>query len=263
MNNKHIEISNYSFSVGEKRILGNVSFSVEKGEYLSIIGPNGAGKSTLLKCIDRITDGGSGSIRIDDKPLDDYSQKELAKLVGYVPQAEGGSVPFTVREFVLMGRYPHLSPFTLPKKEDEEIVIAALKLTGSENLQHRMLNTLSGGERQNVLIAAALTQEAHILLLDEPTSFLDPRHCIDIHRRLHRINREWGVTILSVTHDINSAVLMSNRILALKEGGVVYTGPADDIMNNEVLKKIYDTEFLFATHPQTGKPVIVEEEVRL
>jgi len=254
-----LEIEDYSFTISKKNILKNISFTVLEGEYLSIIGPNGAGKTTLLKCLDRIYTGGDGTLKLYDKTLNTYNQRNLAKFMSYVPQADSRFFPFTVHEFVIMGRYPHLSPFSSIKKTDEDLIHKVLSLTGTAEFADRYLNTLSGGERQKVFIAGALVQEAKILLLDEPTTFLDPKHQVEIYNLLRRLNREYGITIISVTHDINSAVQWSDRILALKEGTIAFYGRAEDVMNNKILKRIYKKPFLFVKHPQTGIPVIVPD----
>ncbi len=256
-----IEIVEYSYRIGSSLILRDISFQVAAGEYLSIIGPNGAGKTTLLKCIDRIYRGGEGAIRVAGKPLDSYSQKEIARLISYVPQADGRLFPFTVREFILMGRYPHLSPFSSIRKEDLEEVDRVMDLTSTHGFAERHVRTLSGGERQKVFIAAALAQGAKVLLLDEPTTFLDPRHEEEVLRILARLNRDEGITIVSVTHDINNAVLSGERILALKEGAVVFSGLSDELMDNRVLNRIFDRDFLLAPHPATGQPVVLPERI--
>jgi iron complex transport system ATP-binding protein len=235
-----IEIDNYSYSIGDNMILRDVSFEVAEGEYLSIIGPNGAGKTTLLKCIDRIYRGGRGAIRILGKPLESYSQKELARLISYVP---------------------HLSPFSSVRPEDLEEVDRVMELTSTRGFAHRNVRTLSGGERQKVFIAAALAQGAKVLLLDEPTTFLDPRHERDVMHILARLNRDEGITVVSVTHDINSAVLSGDRILALKQGTVLFSGRSSELMDNLVLNRIFDREFLLAPHPESGHPVILPERI--
>ncbi len=254
-----IEIKKFSFSINGKEILKNISLTVMKGEYISIVGPNGAGKTTLLKCLDRIHKGGIGDIKMAGKPIDEYSQTELAQHVSYVPQTDGNIPPFTVHEFVIMGRYPYMTPFSSINKKDKEMVQEALSMTGTLKFSKRFLSELSGGERQKVFIAAALVQEAEILLLDEPTTFLDPKHEADIHRLLARANRENGVTIVSVTHDINSAVMTSRRILALKNGITAFCGPAEDFINNETLQNIYEKQFIFMKHPQAEKTIIAPE----
>jgi iron complex transport system ATP-binding protein len=259
VDNAIIDIDSYSFRISDREILKNVSFSVHEGEYVSIVGPNGAGKTTLLKCISRIYKGGRGNIAVAGKPLEKYSQKELALKIGYVPQADGRHAPFTVREFVLMGRYPYLSPFSPPGPSDKAAVKEAMEVTGTSEFSERFLGTLSGGERQKVYIAAALAQEAQALLLDEPATFLDPRHESDIYRLLAGINRERGVTIVSVTHNINSAVLTSRTVLALKGGTVAYNGPAEDFMNEEVLRTVYEKSFSLMQHPRYGRTIIAPE----
>ena len=179
--------------------------------------------------------------------------------IGYVPQSDGRHAPFTVREFVLMGRYPYLSPFSPPSPSDKAAVREAMEVTGTSEFSERFLGTLSGGERQKVYIAAALAQEAQVLLLDEPTTFLDPKHESDIYRLLAGINRERGVTIVSVTHDINSAVLTSRTVLALKGGMVAFCGPAEEFMDEEVLRNIYEKSFSLMNHPQYGRTIIAPE----
>ncbi len=254
-----IEIKDFSFAYAGERILKGVSLNVCEGEYISIIGPNGAGKTTLLKCLIRILKGGEGIIRLDGRLLAEYGQKELAKLVSYVPQGDGGGALFTVAEYVLMGRYPYLSPFTTFSTEDKRAAEKALGLTGTAHLAQRGLNTLSGGERQRVSIASALTQGSRIMLLDEPTTFLDPRHESDVLNIIKKVNHNFGITVVSVTHDINHAALHSDRIVSLKNGTVMFDGQAGDIMDNRVLEKIYDKRFNFVKHPENGSLIIVPE----
>ena len=254
-----MEIQDYSLQIGENRILDRVTFPIHEGEYLSIIGPNGAGKTTLIRCLDRIHIGGSGAIFLKGKNIDDYSRRDLSTLISYVPQADWTYFPFTVKEFVMMGRYPHLSPFSSFKKQDREVVRNVLTLTGSVDFAERDLNSLSGGERQRVLIAAALAQEAKILLLDEPTTFLDPKHQSDINALLRRLNRQHGITIVAVTHDINSAAQWSDRVLALRKGRLHFLGSAEEVMSNRVLEGVFEKSFLFVNHPETGRPVIVPD----
>ena len=254
-----IDISDYSYAIGGTTILDGVTLSAAEGEYLSIIGPNGAGKTTLLKCIIRIHTGGEGSISIAGKPLDGYSQRELAKLVSYVPQGNGRAAPFTIREYLMTGRYPHLSPFTSFTREDRSAVADALDITGITGLADRRLDTLSGGERQTAAIAAALVQGGRVMLLDEPTTFLDPRHESDILSLIATINRERGITVISVTHNINSAALHSDRIAILKRGHVVFHGPPEDVMVNDVLEDVYGRPFRIIDHPDGAGKIIIPE----
>jgi iron complex transport system ATP-binding protein len=260
--NPVLDIRNFCFRIDSKEILRDVSFSVHRGEHLAIVGPNGAGKSTLLKCIDRILTGGTGLIQVCGRPLESYRQKELARRISYVPQADGRVFPFTVEQFVLMGRYPYLSPFSSIRREDRDVVRQALEMTGTSEFADRPLNTLSGGERQKVLIAAALAQGAEVLLLDEPTTFLDYHHQAEIHTLLGRVNKQSGVTIVAVTHDVNHAALEADRVLALCRGSVAFCGPPSDLMQPDVLRKIYGTELVLVNHPTTAMPMIVPGRCR-
>ncbi len=240
-------------------ILRNISFAVRAGEYFTIVGPNGAGKTSLLRCINRILSDWHGTININSVSIAAFSQRELARLVAYVPQAGGRHNPFTVRETILMARYPHLTPFVSVSYRDLRFVEDALALTGTGSLADRAMHTLSGGERQKVLLAAALAQNAKVLLLDEPTTFLDPRHRDVFRRVLRTINREKGLTVIEVTHDLNCAALDSHRILALRNGEVAFCGVPNQFMDEDVLTGIYDRAFLFTEHPVTGQLMILPE----
>jgi iron complex transport system ATP-binding protein len=160
-----------------------------------------------------------------------------------------------------MGRYPHLSPFSSVSRRDEEAAREIMATTGVEEFTDRPLHTLSGGERQKVYIAAALAQGGDILLLDEPTSFLDYKHQAEVVELLRRLNRESGATVIAVTHDINSAVLSSHRILALKKGQVVFTGTPAEILNPETLGGIYDAQFEFLSHPGTNATFVAPQGI--
>ncbi len=257
-----LEIAGFSFQIGTKEILRDVSFSVARGEYLSIVGPNGAGKTTLLKCLDRIYRGGTGRITAFGRPLPSYRQRDLARRLSYVPQADGRVFPFTVEQFVLMGRYPYLNPFSSIRHGDMLAVRQVMERTGVEEFAQRKLDTLSGGERQKVYIAAALAQGAEVLLLDEPTTFLDYRHQAEIRDLLAEVNRSSHVTVVAVTHDVNRAAIDSHRIVALSAGAVVFDGTPLEIMRPEVLQRIYGTPFLLVGHPEGDVPIIAPQRSR-
>lgn len=253
-----IAIENLSLSLAGRTLLQDISLSIAPGEYLALVGPNGAGKTTLLQCLMRLLPG-SGTIKLCGRRLTNYSQKALAHLIAYVPQSSDPGLPFTVKEFVLMGRYPYLNPFSTLGPQDRQAVDHALALTGTRQFMDRPLHSLSAGERQKVLIAAGLAQGADILLLDEPTTFLDPKHRIDIQRLLQRLNQDYGITLLLATHDINAAMTYSTRIAALKQGALVFAGNAGAFADSRVLETVYQQRFLFARHPQTGQPIAVAE----
>ncbi len=255
-----IQTNNLSFGVPGKRILDSISISVEVGRRLFIVGPNGAGKTTLLKCLCRIIDDYSGQIIIKDKDLRQYSQKKLASVLTYVPQSLPSDIQFTVHQFILMARYPHLSPFSVISQQDEQSVHTAMEMTHTTAFADRLMATLSGGERQQVSIAAALAQQAEIFLLDEPATYLDYRHQRDIHALLMKINKTLGITIICVTHDLNSAILSADEMIALQEGKIVFHGSPAEIMNEKILEDIYSKKFTFASHPATGQKIIVPDK---
>ncbi len=256
-----LEVDNLSYSYGNGTVLDRVSFCVEKGGYLSIVGPNGAGKTTLLKNIVRILRKTQGAIKINGIDSHALVQRELAKMVSYVPQPDGSRYPFSVREFVLMGKYPFLNPFSRITKEDEREVETVLESVHMVQLKDRDMDTLSAGERQKVMICASLIQKADILLLDEPTTFLDPKHQEEVDTILNRLNKERKITVISVTHDINRAVLLGNKILALKDGRIVYFGTASDVMDENILRSIYDKDFKLMPHPHKNIRIIMPEAI--
>jgi len=260
VSNPAIKINDLCLTLSGKEILKRISLEVKRGEYISIIGPNGAGKTTLVKCISRIYSNWSGSVQINGKDIGHCSQRELARQLSYVPQAEGRTLPFTVFEFVLMGRYPHLSPFTSVGADDKKLVFQTLEKAGLIPFSDRKLNTLSGGERQMVFIAAALAQGADILLLDEPTSYLDYRHQAQVLQLLSRLHRENNITIISVSHDINAACAQSTGIMALKDGERQFFEPPETAMDTTRLEALYETPFLIADHPSGNGRIALTEE---
>jgi ABC-type cobalamin/Fe3+-siderophores transport system ATPase subunit len=252
-----IRVQGLHCRLGGRPVLADLSFEVAAGEFLSIIGPNGAGKSTLVKCLDGILRDWEGSIEMAGLDVRSCAPRELARRTAYVPQLRGGSPSFRVAEFLMLSRYARRGPFSAPGRADLEAVNRALELTHTESLRERSLDTLSGGENQKVQIAAALAQDTPILLLDEPITFLDPRYQHEVNSLLKRLNREQGMTVVCVSHDINSAVLSSHRVLGLKAGQQVFLDAVDALMRPAQLTAIFDTEFLFVAHPESGQPLVV------
>lgn len=238
-----IQIENIRFTLAGTKILRNVSFAVNAGDYCSIIGPNGAGKTTLIKCIAGIHQKWKGSVKLKGRATETYRSRERAALLSYVPQAEGRSFPLSVQEFVSMGRYPYQSAFSSLTTADQQAIDSAIKQAGLTELRERTIDTLSGGERQMTFIAAALAQETPILLLDEPSTFLDYRHQANVAALLHHACREQGKTVIAVHHDINTALSASSQILALKNGETAFWGSPKQLIEAPVLETIYDTPF--------------------
>lgn len=253
-----LEVESLSLSIRDTDILRNISVRFRQGEIWSVIGANGAGKSTLLRCLMRIHRDWRGRVRLFGKPLDSYSQRELARRVAYVPQA--GSYPsfsYTVSEFVRMGRYPYTGPFSAAHPGDGAAVHSAMSRAGVERFAGRSLLTLSGGERQKVFIAAALAQEADVLLMDEPTAFLDYRHQAEVMDILRSINEESDALIVNVTHDVNEAIQTGGLVLALREGEVAWSGPMRELTEGSRLKQIFQAEFRILDDPFTGRRIVI------
>jgi iron complex transport system ATP-binding protein len=252
-----ILVEDLSVRLGEARILHDISLAVGKGEFLTVIGPNGAGKSTLLRCLDGILEPSAGRVLIDDRRIADFGRRELARTVSYVPQPDAGPLDYTVRAFVEMGRFPHISAWAALTEADAEAVDGAMELTGVTEFSDRSMSSLSGGERQRVSIAAALAQGGSILLLDEPTSFLDYRHQVQILDLLDRLHDQSGLTIVAVTHDLNSTVASSDSVLALKAGRVAATGKPAKLFDTNVLAAIYDASFRLIEGGHRGFPLVL------
>ncbi|MDX9979273.1 MAG: ABC transporter ATP-binding protein [Lentisphaeria bacterium] len=255
-----IEVRGLACSRNGRRILRGISFTVADGEFLAIIGPNGAGKTTLLKCLLQLVPGWEGDILLSGTPIRSLTSRQLARQLAYVPQIPRSDTPYGVREFVLMGRYACHSPLASPGRSDHLAADRALDLAGIGELAERTLDTLSGGERQRAYIAAALAQEAPVLLHDEPSSQLDPRHRHEVGLLLRRLQTERGLTIVLVSHDLNEASQRADRILALRDGQVARLGPPEQIMTADELGRIFATRFALVPHPRTGRPFALPEE---
>ncbi|MDR1166252.1 MAG: ABC transporter ATP-binding protein [Deltaproteobacteria bacterium] len=256
-----LKVANFSFGIGEKEILFDVSFAIPKGAYLSILGPNGAGKSTLLKCLLRLHEKGNseGSIEVAGRPIESYGQKELATLISYVPQAGGWIPPFTIVELAKLSRFPYSSRLSSLTRKDLAAVDRALELTGLGPMRERPLKTLSGGERQKAYLAAALAQETPIMLLDEPMSFLDPHHTSDLEKLLINLSQDEGLTMVSVTHDLNHPFKSGGYALILKSGRALFFGEVEGLLRSGILETAFNHEFVHLSHPVTGRPVILAE----
>lgn len=251
-----LEVKELTLSLGGNVILDSISFSLGRGSFLAVIGPNGAGKSSLLKCLGRLYKNFSGGVLLEGIPLAGKPQKKIARRVAWVHQTGTDSLPYTVREFAEMSRYPWQGAFSGMSKRDKECVEEAIYLAGVDALADRGLSSLSGGERQRALIAAALAQETDILFLDEPTSFLDYRHQVETLLLIERINREQGKTVILVTHDVNLALHGAGEILALKNGRLVWNGTRGDFLEKGLLLDVFDTDFVYFGGGANGVPYV-------
>jgi iron complex transport system ATP-binding protein len=254
-------VSHLSISRGKgsqrKTLLDDISFSVKRGGYFAVIGPNGAGKSTLLKCLGRLLTGWTGTIIFDSIPLHQWDSKHFARRAAFVQQNPPAVFGFTVSQIVEMGRYPYLTPLSPVSEEDRNVVEQSLEIMGIAHLAERAADTLSGGELQKVQLATALTQQADILLLDEPTTYLDYKHQSGIGRLLRSLNQEHGKTVIEVTHDVNRAILDATHVIAICSGKIVFDGSPQYLMEPEHLRSIYDVDFQMVEHPVLPLKLVV------
>ncbi len=225
-------------------VLRGISCAAAEGEFVGIIGPNGSGKTTLLKLLDGMLKPQRGSIELCGNSLAEMSRNSIARLVAVVPQESSFIFPFSVQEIVLMGRSPHLPMLSFEGKKDLAIASEALELTGLQDLANRSMGSLSGGERQRVLIARALAQQPRIMLLDEPTAFLDIRHQIEIFDLIRSLQEQSSLTVLAVTHDINLASIYSEKIILLNEGRIHSEGSPKEVITSENIEEVYRTRVL-------------------
>ncbi|NLV45634.1 MAG: ABC transporter ATP-binding protein [Candidatus Hydrogenedentes bacterium] len=253
-------VEHLNVALDGRKIVEDVSFTIEPGTSMAVIGPNGAGKSTLVKCLLRLLPATSGRVRLFGKEIARYNRRALARVAGYVPQAGEGNMPFTVEEFVLMARYPYLGAFSHFTDTDRRVAQDAMAHADVASLAKRMLYTLSGGERQKVYIAAALAQRPLVMLLDEATAFLDYRHQVEILELTEKLRHETGMTVIAVTHDLNQGLTRYDHVLALKEGAVAYWGPPRGLLEAGRLEQIYDTPFRFHEDPGTGAVYVMPGE---
>jgi len=256
-----LHLKDFSFSLDGRPILDRLEFAMPEGGYLSVIGPNGAGKSTLLKCLLRLHERGrtQGEISIQGRPLSEYGQKSLARILAYVPQAGGRIPPFTVEELLRLSRYPYLPLTGGFSVVDLLAVRKALELTDLTALADRPLRALSGGERQRAFLAAALAQETPVLLLDEPASFLDPKHAAGLNVLLKKLHQDQGLSFITVTHDLNHPLDAGGLVLVLREGRQIFFGPVGELLQNGVLELAYQHQFTYFTHPGSGRPTILAD----
>ena len=252
-----IRVTDLTVRLGDKEALRSVSFVVKDGQQLAVIGPNGAGKSTLVRCLDGLVPRVEGHVEIFGHDVTNLARRRLARLVSYVPQADDHGLGYTVGAFVEMGRYPHVRGWASLGEEDRSAVQRAMALTETAHLAERMLSSLSGGERQRVHIAAALAQGGRLLLLDEPTSFLDYRHQVHFADLVNRLRRDRSMTIVTVTHDLNSSIAASDVVLALKAGEVVFCGSPRELYHEHVLSGIFDTSFELVPVPWRDSPMVL------
>lgn len=238
----------------ERPVLTDISVSIAAGELVAIIGANGSGKTTLVRLLAGLLRPQHGRVFINDRALDAYPRRELAKTIGYVAQETRVMFPVSAYEFVLQGRFAYGHGIGFESERDLAAARDAMQLTETVEFMARDLNALSGGERQRVFLARALAQQPEYLLLDEPTSNLDISHQVATLKLLHELAHEKGLGIALITHELNLAAEFADRMLLLKAGSVVGYGKTADVFRKEMLERVFDTRLLIDTNPESGAP---------
>lgn len=249
-----LSIEHLSLSYGKRTAVDDVSFAIEAGEMVSIVGPNGSGKSTLVRGMGRLQKPSHGRVLLGETDIRHIGAREVARHLAVLPQAPDGGADLTVRELVFRGRYPHQGVLQRVSRADIEAVEWAMQAADVETLSARPLASLSGGERQRAWIALALAQEPRVLLLDEPTSFLDIAHQVEVMHLLRRLNRE-GMTVVAVLHDLVLAGRFTDRVIAMRDGRVAFDGPPRQVLEPIGLERVFGVAMMVLTDPETGLPI--------
>ena len=252
-----IKIENLWAGYTKEMIIKGVSLDINKAEFVVIIGPNGSGKTTLLRLMSRALAPQKGSVLVEGKDIARMNAKEFCRKAAFVPQDTLINFSFSVWEIALMGRIPHLGRLQNESKTDFDIVENALSMTDTAHLKAKGVNRLSSGERQRVVIAKALAQEPMLLFLDEPTSHLDIGHQIQILDLLKRLNRQDGLTVVMVMHDLSLAAEYASRLVLLNEGAVFKQGLPEEVLTYQNIEAVYKTVVVVGKNPVSAKPFVI------
>ncbi|WP_251449558.1 ABC transporter ATP-binding protein [Microbacterium sp. Marseille-Q6648] len=246
-----------SLSYGDRTIVDDLDLDVPAGRITAIIGANGCGKSTVLKALARLLSPHAGQVVLDGRELHSLPSKEVARTLGLLPQSPSAPEGIAVADLVGRGRHPHQRLLARWSARDYEVVAESLAATETTELADRAVDELSGGQRQRVWIAMALAQETDILLLDEPTTFLDVAHQVDVLDLLTDLNRDRGTTVVMVLHDMNMAARYADHIVAVRAGRVVAAGAPADVMTADLIRDVFDIDALVVDDPVSGTPIVL------
>ncbi|WP_052284768.1 iron-enterobactin ABC transporter ATP-binding protein [Kluyvera genomosp. 1] len=246
-----------TLAYGKKTIAESLNVTIPDGHFTAIIGPNGCGKSTLLRTLSRLMTPTKGHVYLDGEEIQHYASKEVARRIGLLAQNATTPGDISVQELVARGRYPHQPLFSRWRQEDEDAVQNAMQATGIVNLASQSVDTLSGGQRQRAWIAMVLAQDTSIMLLDEPTTWLDISHQIDLLELLSELNRERGFTLAAVLHDLNQACRYATHLIALREGKIVAEGAPKEIVTPELIEAVYGLRCMIIDDPVAHTPLVV------
>ena len=244
----------YRYRNGNRTIFHDVSFSLDKGEVLAILGANGAGKSTLLNCIANLFRPSSGQIRLNGTPMERMTMRDVAKIIGYVPQIHTPAYAYTVREFVVMGRTPYIGSFSSPSPDDYRIADESLERMGISHLRNKVYTEISGGERQQVTIARVMTQQPQIILLDEPTAHLDYGNQYRVVQMVKDLAAE-GYTLLMTTHNPDHAIILNGKVAILNREGVLGIGMSAEALNEDTLSRLYGLHVKTTYNEEAGRNI--------
>ncbi len=253
--NTALEAKSLAVGYGERLVIPGLSLQITMGQITALVGPNGSGKSTLLKALARITHPKGGMVYLDGRAIARMSTREVALQLAVLPQVPTAPDELTVAELVEQGRYPHAGPLRMLREQDHRAIHDALAQTNMEQLRYRRLDSLSGGERQRAWIALALAQATPILLLDEPTTFLDVGHQIEVLDLVQTLNQVHGKTIVLVVHDLNHAARYADRMVVLQDGRIVADGTPRDVLTATLLAEVFKVQAHILNHPVDGVPV--------
>ncbi|WP_095153841.1 ABC transporter ATP-binding protein [Pseudomonas sp. Irchel 3E13] len=240
----------------QRTISTDLSLRIPDGSFTVIVGPNACGKSTLLRALSRLLAPAAGQVLLDQRPIGEFPAREVARCLGLLPQSATAPDGITVADLVARGRFPHQSFLRQWSKADEQAVKEAMAATGVSELAERALNELSGGQRQRVWIAMVLAQQTPILLLDEPTTYLDIAHQVELLDLLADLNRQ-GRTVVAVLHDLNQACRYASHLVAMKDGAIVASGAPAEIFTEELVERVFGLASLIIADPVTGTPLLV------
>lgn len=243
----------------DRVISSGLDVSIPDGSFTVIVGPNACGKSTLLRALSRLLKPSQGQVVLDGRSISSIPAKEVARRLGLLPQTSIAPEGITVADLVARGRYPHQKLLRQWSREDEAAVVGALAATGTTELSGRLVDELSGGQRQRVWVAMVLAQETPILLLDEPTTFLDIAHQIELLELCADLNRDRGHTLVAVLHDLNHACRYATHLIAMKDGAIVAEGAPADVVTAELVEDVFGLPCRIIADPVTGTPLVVPE----
>jgi len=252
-----LEFRDVTAGYHKKPVIRDVTFAIGRGEMVGLLGPNGAGKTTLLRCVTGLCPPMTGAARIFDTEVSRLSAPERAKLVALVPQEVDIPVAFTVSDIVLIGRTAALNRWERPSKHDRLLVERAMVYTDVSDMKNRPFTELSSGEKQRAIVAMALAQDPRVILMDEATSNLDMNHRLEIMLIVERLNREKGVTVLMISHDLNLAADFCKRLLLMDNGRLVADGPPSRVLNEDVLRRVYRCDVRVEQNPTNGSITVV------